>query len=310
MYCAVFSAALSCRGTAQQPARASEGAPACPASVSAVLPQQPRDLLVLQPRRVFEHPRMSRLVSAFVDDASERAVLLRAQRYGYDARLLDHAAIAWTVRGSTLYVGEGSFDGAVIAGRLHDRLVGPRQQTEDRAHNRRVTGELGSGPVALTVRPACRMAAYVEGREGALVDRLMQRSPASIADPASAVHYRTTRTIDDGAAIGPNGAELPREGMALLRFVRAITVDADPIERGLEVRVWLEGALPSDAETTLRRVASELSQSPLGELMGAVQWASPSRLRIAREEARGARIEAVIPWGALEALVNSLAGRV
>lgn len=267
--------------------------------------------MVLQPRRVFEHPRMGALVGAFVDDASERAVLLRAQRYGYDARLLDHAAIAWTVRGSTLYVGQGSFDGSVIAGRLYDRLVGPRQHTEDRAHNRRVTGELGSGPVALSVRPACRMAAYVEGREGALVDRLMQRAPASIADPTSAVHYRTTRTLDEGpVSAGPNGAELPREGVALLRFVRAITVDADPVERGLSVRVWLEGALPSETEPTLRRVASELSQSPLGELMGAVQWASPSRLRIAREEGRGARIEAVIPWGALEALVNSLAGRV
>jgi hypothetical protein len=275
-------------------------APACPLSASAVLPETARDRLVLRVRSIFDHPRMSALVAAFFDDASERAMLLRAERYGYDARSLDRAAIAWTARGSTLYVGRGAFDSSVVTGRLYDRLIGQRTRQRDRARNERVTGELATTPVSLLVRPACGIAAYVEGREGALVDRVMRRDLPTTADPESAVYWRTTRTI----------TEVPPEGAALLRYVRAIEAWADPTDRGLRVKVWLEGELPEDSEAVIRRVASELAQSPLGELSGAVQWSGRSSMSVTRESGRGVRIESTIPWGALEALVNALAGRV
>ncbi|MFO0560156.1 MAG: hypothetical protein U0269_19225 [Polyangiales bacterium] len=274
--------------------------PSCPVSASAVLPETVRDRLVLRVRTIFEHPRMGALVGAFFDDASERAMLLRAERYGYDARSLDRAAIAWTARGSTLYVGRGTFDSSVLTARLYDRLIGQRTRQRDRARNERVTGELATTPVSLLVRPACGIAAYVEGREGALVDRVMRRDLPAAADPESAVYWRTTRTI----------TEVPPEGAALLRYVRSIEAWADPTERGLRVRVWLEGALPEDSEAVIRRVASELAQSPLGELSGAVQWSGRSSMAITRESGRGVRIESTVPWGALEALVNALAGRV
>lgn len=293
---------IACTATTQHTTTTTQNdPPACPASVSAVLPDSARDRLVLRVRTIFEHPRMAPLLGAFVDDASERAVLLRAERFGYDARSLDRAAIAWTVRGSSLYVGAGTFDATVVTERLYNRLVGQRQRQRDRARNERVTGELGAGPVALLVRPACGVAAYVEGREGALVDRVMRRDLAAAgADPSSAVFFRTTRTIEG----------VPPEGAALLRFVRAIEVNADPTDRGMTVRVWLEGALPEDSEGTLRRVAGELAQSPMGELMGAVQWTGASRMVVTREAGRGVRVETTVPWGALEALVRALAGRV
>ncbi len=298
--CAALAAG-SCTGGAQRTNNNAVSAPpACPVSVSSVLPETARDRLVLRVRTIFGHPRMAALVGSFVDGASERAMLQRAERYGYDARGLDRAALAWTVRGSTLYVGAGAFDPTVLSARLYDRLVGPRQRLRDRARNERVTGELGSGPVALLVRPACGIAAYVEGREGALVDRVMRRESAAVADPESAVFWRTTRTITE---VSPDGA-------ALLRFVRAIELRADPSERGLSVQVWLEGALPEDSERTVRRVASELSQTPMGELMGAVQWSGPSRMSVTRDGERGVRVQTTVPWGALEALVSALAGRV
>lgn len=276
----------------------------CPGSIAAVLPADARDRLVLRVQRIFGHPRMAALVRAYVDDAGERAMMLRAERYGYDARALDRAAIAWTVRGSTLYVGAGAFDGRAIAERLYDRLIGPRQRTSDPTRDVRVTGELGAGPVALLVRPACGVVAYVEGREGALVDRVRSRAAtvgASASDPEPAVWWRTVRTIDEGVV--PQGA-------ALMRHVRAIEVRAEPRDRGLEVELWLEGTLPDDAEQTLRRVARELSETPLGELSGAIQWSGPTRLEIQREPGRGARARTVVPWGALEALASALAGRV
>jgi len=300
---ASISSTASCEGTrrARQGATvAVDTAPACPVSVSAVLPETARDRLVLRVRTIFDHPRMAALVAAFFDDASERAMLLRAERYGYDVRLLDRAAIAWTVRGSTLYVGQGHLDGSLIGARLYDRLIGQRTRQRDRARNERVTGETATTPVALLVRPACGIAAYVEGREGALVDRVMRRDLPTVADPESVVYWRTTRTI----------TEVPPEGAALLRHVRSIEAWADPTERGLRVRVWLEGALPENSETVLRRVAGELAQSPLGELAGAVQWTGHSSMTITRVSGRGVRIECTVPWTALEAVVRALAGRV
>jgi hypothetical protein len=300
--------ALSC-GAATSVGRTSGAAQSdapCPSALFAALPRDARDRLSLHVQRIFAHPRMASLVAAFVDDAGERAMMLRAERYGYDARTLDRAVIAWTVRGSTLYVARGSVDGRVIADRLYERLVGPRQRSEDRARNVRVTGELGSGPVALVVRPACGVLAYVEGREGALVDRVLSRASVQDADeagredPASAIYWRTTRAVEDA----------PPEGAALLRYVRAIEVRADPLDRGLDVELWLEGALPDDAEAVVRRVAAELAQTPLGELSGAVQWTAPSRLSVTREASRGVRARTVVPWGALEALASALAGRV
>jgi hypothetical protein len=95
-----------------------------------------------------------------------------------------------------------------------------------------------------------------------------------------------------------------------MRSVRAIEVRGEPGDRGLEVDLRLEGALPPDAERTLRRVADSLIETPLGGLSGAVQWAAPSRLRITREAGGGVRVQAVVPWGALEALAGGLAGRV
>lgn len=299
--CAVFCAAACVRNTGGTLGRAAQpDAPACPTTVSAVLPDTAQDRLVLRVRTIFDHPRMGALVGAFFDDASERAMLLRAERYGYDARLLDRAAIAWTIHGSTLYVGHGTFDASVITERFYNRLIGQRTRQRDRQRNERVTGELATTPVSLLVRPACGVSAYVEGREGALVDRLMRRDLAVASEPESAVYWRTTRTI----------TEVPPDGAALLRYVRAIEGWADPTDRGLRVRVWLEGALPEDSEAVIRRVAGELSQSPLGELSGAVQWAGPSRMTVTREVGRGVRIESTVPWGALEALVNALAGRV
>jgi hypothetical protein len=298
---ALVALSISCDRSTTHTINARPAAAPCPSSLVAVLPADARDRLVLRVQRIFANPRMAALVRAYVDDAGERAMMLRAERYGYDARTLDRAAIAWTVRGSTLFVGAGSFDGRVIAERLYDRLVGPRQRTTDPTRDARVTGELGAGPVALLVRPACSVVAYVEGREGALVDRVRSRALASATDPEPAVWWRTVRTLDPGVV--PQGA-------ALMTHVRAVEVRAEPQERGLEVEVLLEGSLPEDAEPTLRRVARELAETPLGELSGAVQWSSPQRLTVRRDESRGVRLSTVVPWGALEALASALAGRI
>jgi hypothetical protein len=273
---------------------------ACPTHVTAALPPSAPDRLVLRVQRIFAHRAMASVVAAFFDDASERALLLRAERYGFDARTLDRAAIAWTPRGSTLYVAAGPLDGAAIARRLWERLIGQRRRSEDRARNERLEGELSGRAVSLLVRPACGVVAYQEGVEGRLVDRVMASELPSTSDPDATIWWRTTRRFE----------QAPPEGAALMRSVRAIEVRGEPGDRGLEVDLRFEGALPPDAERTLRRVADSLIETPLGGLSGAVQWAAPSRLRITREAGGGVRVQAVVPWGALEALAGGLAGRV
>jgi hypothetical protein len=296
----------ACASTRGRPARRPAPVARCPTAFSTVLPAGATDVLALRVQRIFEHRAMAVTLAAFFDQASERALLLRAERYGYDARTLDRAAIAWTPRGSTLYVAHGPLDGARIARRLWDRLVRARARTADPARNERLEGELVSGPVSLLVRPACGVAAYVEGPEGRLVDRVMADvtpDREGLSDPDPAIWWRTTRRLE-------RLEQTPVEGVALLRRVRAVEVHAEPAERGLDVALWLDGPLPEDAEQTLRRAIAALVETPMGSLSGAIQWAAPSRVTVTRDVAGGLRARTTIPWAGLQALAAAMAGRV
>lgn len=241
---------------------------------------------------------MGPLVQRALDAQSERVLLRRAERYGYDLRTLDRVAIGWAPDGTTLYFAHGAIDASTIADRLYSELMHPRSHAADAQRNERIEGPLRDHHVALLSRPSCALVAYAEGPTGALVDRAMGTPRANAQDPSSIFWWRTQRRVQD----------VPPSGAALLRYVEHIEIQGNLVDRGVGVRVVFAGPLPPNAESVLRAAIAELASSPLGSLCGAEQWAAGENLSITQSPAE-IQVQLVLPWAAIRELLSAVQGR-
>jgi hypothetical protein len=271
--------------------------PPCPQALTPQLDPAATTWLFARPRAIYDHPQLGPIVTRTFDAASERALLRRAERTGYDVRTLDRAAIAWTPEG-VLYLGAGPLDGVRIGARLWERLLSPRRRTADRASNERMEGTLGYTFVAALVRSSCGVAAYAEGRATSVVDRIM--APREGRDPDELLVWHTRRVPSGVARVADD---------ALARHVRELEVRVHDQPDGVRVVLRLEGPLPADAGARLRQATAALVDSPLGDLAGAVQWLTPQRLDL-RQDAHELVASVIIPWRALSSLAEGLRGEV
>lgn len=280
----------------------------CPTDVSAVLPSWAEDRVLIDTQRLFAHPRLPRLLARTLDQASARALVTRAEQFGYEVRTLERVAIAMTARHTTLYVAQGPMDTGRIVQHLYDRLREPRRLHQDAAQRTRVEGRLGPTLSTLVTAPTCRMVAYTEGPEGTLADRLNAPTAASPESPTSApspselsepmLHWHSTQRF---VGVSPSSD-------ALMSQVRAMDLRVEPTAEGLVLELTLLGALAADAETRLRRAVRELADTPMGVLSAAAHWTAPERLSIVRETDGTTRLRTVAPWEAVEALAEGLGG--
>ena len=270
----------------------------CPQELTALMPSAITERAVIHVRAMFEHPTMGEIIRHALNSQSERVLLRRAERYGYELRTLDRVAIGWAPDGTTLFFAHGAIDASAIAERLYNELLHPRRHAIDRARNERIEGPLRHLPVALLARPSCALVAYAEGPTGALVDRALGTVRSTERDSSSLFWWTTRRQL----------REIPPMGAALLRFVQKIEVTGELVESGVAVRINFSGALPNNAQAVLRASIAELAASAFGSLCGAQQWAAGERLTIA-QSADEMQASVIIPWGAIREGIGVLQGQ-
>lgn len=270
----------------------------CPQELTGLMPSTITERAVIHVRAMFEDPTLGEIIRHALDSQSERVLLRRAERYGYELRTLDRVAIGWAPDGTTLFFAHGAIDANAIAERLYNELLHPRRHAIDRARNERVEGPLRQLPVALLARPSCALVAYAEGPTGALVDRALGTVRSTEHDSGALFWWTTRRQL----------RELPPTGAALLRYVQKIEVTGDLAESGVAVRVNFSGTLPNNAELVLRATIAELAASAFGSLCGAQQWAAGERLTITQSTGE-LQASVVVPWGAIREGIGVLQGR-
>ncbi len=291
------------------PAASPPPTPACPTSLRAMVPPGAASWLVVRPRAILAHPRLGPALGRAFDDAGDQALFERARRVGYDVRTVERAMVAW--RGpTTVAAGLGAFDTRRIDALLWDRLLTPRERTEE-GGVLRAWGVLGRSPAALGVWNACSFVAFAEGPGPAPLrelDRLLRpRAPDARPSPTSAGTDPDALALWHGdAAPAPMRDRAPE---ALLEGVRDVELAASLDERGVRVTLRLAGALPADAEARVRRAVAALAEEPVGHAVGAAQWLRDDRVAVT-VNADGLAAEALVPWAALDALADVLRGRV
>jgi hypothetical protein len=248
---------------------------------------------------MFDHPVLGGIIQRALDAPSERALMSRAERYGYDLRTLDKVVIGWAADGTTVYLAQGAIDASRIANRLYSELLHPRSHSADASHNERIEGPLRQTHVALFARPICALVAYSEGPTGALVDRVMGAERSEQRDTDAVLAWSTRRRRE----------ELVPAGAALLQYVDQIEVAATIADDGLLVRGVFVGQLPADAPAVIQRVAAEFVASPLGSFCGAAQWAHADRIAISRS-AQQIQVQITVPWAGVREILTALQGRL
>jgi hypothetical protein len=252
---------------------------------------------------VFEHQRLGSLLGRAFDDAGEQALFDRARRVGYDVRTVDRALLAWTAR-STLSVGVGSFDTRRIESLLWERMLPPRDRSEERGVVR-LLGVVGDTSSSLAVWDACSMVAYAEGPGHMPLQLTEHVLNTAGTDPHTNsdedfVHWHADTVPAELGARAPT---------ALLEGARGVDLRATPTEGGIALRVSLEGTLPNNAVERTRSAIDAFANDALGTSIGAPQWLRAERVQITvAHDTLDARVE--VPWRALEAMVDVLRGRV
>jgi len=262
--------------------------------VLAVTPVAADQWLFARPAALLGHPRLGPLLARTFDDAAERALIRRAERTGYDVRALERAAIAWMPRG-TVYVSLGPLDVTQVSERLWNRMLSPRRRASLGPAVARTEGVIGSSVTSLLVRSDCRMAAYAE-TVPTLVDRIL--SPRSAEDPSALLVWETRQIPADAA---PDDAPL----IQTVRRLRVTVVERE----GVDVSIDIDGSMPPDAALRFQRAIAAFIRSPLGELIGAVQWMG-STANSVRVGTNTARIEQHVSWRVLEAVSDALRGQI
>jgi hypothetical protein len=296
--CFLFFLATACASNPAVRHRPPEPITRCPTSLRAALPANASRWLFARPAAIYNHQRLGPLVARTFDAASERALIERSLRTGYDVRTLDRAAIAWTGSG-TVYLASGALDTARVTATLWQRLLSPRRRARDEATSaERVEGALAHDPVALLVVPLCGAAAYAEGRDVRLVDRIAQ--PNDDRDPDDLLVWHSSQVPAQLARIAP---------AALAASVRELDLRMHASTDGLVVTLRLEGPLPADADARIRRALHAVIDSPIGDLSGASQWLDADGTPIERAPT-SLTASVTIPWRALAALADALRGEV
>jgi hypothetical protein len=183
-----------------------------------------------------------------------------------------------------------------VTDRLWDRLLAPRQRSRQGVAER-IEGTLGRRVVGLLVDAQCRVAAYTDGGDTRLLDRVLQ--PNGAADPDALVVWRA-RAVPSGMSDSADAA--------LIQQVTGLELRVSRRDSGLSLDLILRGTFTPESAARVRAAVDALIRSPLGELTGAVQWLDAARSVRAVSPVE-IDIDVAVPWRAALALANSLHGR-
>ncbi len=293
--CAWMHGCASPRGV--RPTTVSPVVEACVHSLTPLRPPEATQWLFVRPRAMFEHPRLGPALDRASDDASERALVTRSRRLGYDLRAVDLAMLAWMPDGE-LAVGLGAFDAARMVDLLWERLLPPRRRGASGPAVTRMEGVLQGEAVALAVQAVCGVAAWATGDTRRVDRAVLPGRPGNDPNEMLVWHAREI----------PDAVLRPTDG-SLLRVMHDIEVRADATGDGVTVAVTLEGDVPTDGEARIRTAVGVLAESPLGAAVGAGDWLARERVTVTRDEHHlGVRV--VIPWRGVDALADVLRGSV
>lgn len=292
--CIVAVALASCSGPQPVPP-STPPVRRCPSALTPLAPADADSVLFLRPHALFTDPQIGPIVARSFDDATETALIRRAERDGFDIRTIDRAVVATSPR-STVYFAAGPLDAARISDRLWERLLLPRHRTREDSFER-VEGLLGRHLIGLLVDGRCGTAAYVEGRDTRTLDRLIL--PNDQHDPDALVVWQA-RHVPDAVAGSAD--------TALVRQVREIDLRVSRATAGLTVNLVLAGSFTPDAMEHVRAALRAIIASPIGDLAGAVQWLDPDHA-VRTTQPERIEVSTTVPWRAALALADALRGQ-
>ena len=266
----------------------------CPSAVTPLAPLDATSILFVRPHALFSDPQVGPILTHSFDDASEAALVRRAVRDGFDVRTLDRAVIAWSPRSTAYYVA-GPLDAARVSDHLWERLLLPRHRTREDSFER-VEGTIGHHLVGLLLDGTCATAAYVEGPDTRLLDRLILANTQR--DPDALVSWHAQQ-LPDGV-----GTQVDT---ALIRQVREIDVNVGRVASGLTVNLQLTGAFAPESTERVRAALRAIVTAPIGDLSGAVQWLDPDHA-VQNPQPDRIVVEVIVPWRAATALAAALRG--